>query len=108
MKRLWRRSDGGIYVEALVAIAILAIALVPIIGSYGVTPAAQRQAGAYVAATNIARGRLETLHGLSGSDWDNLASLTEEVSVDGQRYTVVRTVKPARADGLRDVLITVQ
>lgn len=107
----WHRAEGGVYVEALVAVAILAIALVPIIGSYAVTPAAQRQAAGYVAAMNIARGRLEELHSLppTGPDsWESLVSGTTTVQRDQQTYTVITTVDPPRTPNLKDVRVTVR
>lgn len=108
MKRFWRIQAGGVYVEAVVAIAILAIALVPIIGSYAITPAAQRQAAGYSAAMNIARGRLEELHGLPPASWDSLTTSTVTVTRDQQSYTVTTAVDPPRTSNLRDVRVTVR
>ncbi|MFZ5817985.1 MAG: type IV pilus modification PilV family protein [Bacillota bacterium] len=108
MAQFWRREAGGIYVEALVAVAVLAIALVPIIGGFAVTPAAQRQASQHAVALNLARGRLEALHGLSGAAWDGLADQTELVTLEGQAYSVETDVEDPRAEGLRDVRVTVR
>lgn len=108
MKRLWPQQQGGIYVEALVAIAILAVALVPILGTYALTPAAQRQASGYSGAVNIARGRLEALHALTPAEWDSLSNQTNQVTLDGQAYTVIRAVDQPRQEGLRDVRVTVR
>lgn len=108
MKRVWRQQQGGIYVEALVAIAILAVALVPILGTYAITPAAQRQASGYSAAINIARGRLEALHALTPAEWNSLSNQTDQVTLEGEAFTVIRAVDPPRSPGLRDVRVTVR
>lgn len=108
MRRLRSELAGGIYIEALVAIAVLSIALVPIIGAFAITPAAQRQAGRYVVAVNIARGRMEALHALPGTQWESLSDMTETVTQEGQAYTVETDVDAPRADGLRDVRVTIR
>lgn len=108
MRRLRTEQTGGIYIEALVAIAVLSLALVPIIGAFAITPAAQRQAGRYVVAANLARGRLEALHGLSGALWESLSDTAETVTQEGQAYTVETDVEPPRAEGLRDVRVIIR
>lgn len=106
--RLRTDMTGGIYIEALVAIAVLAIALVPILGTFAITPAAQRQAGKYTVAVNIARGRLEALHGLTGAEWESLSDIIQAVEVEGQVYTIDTDVDSPREEGLRDVRVTVR
>lgn len=90
------------------AIAILAIALVPIVGSYAVTPGAQRQAAGYAQAMNIARERLEELHSLSAAGWDSLSSSSTSIQRDAQSYSVSTRVEAPRTDNLRDVWVTVR
>ena len=107
MRRFREEIRGGIYIEALVAIAVLTIALVPIIGAFAITPAAQRQAGKHIAAVNLARGRLEALHAISGEEFDALIDLSEAVTLDGQPYQILTDVDEPREAGLRDVRVTV-
>jgi Tfp pilus assembly protein PilV len=108
MPRL-RAESGSIYLEALIAIAVLSLALLPLIGAFIITPAAHRQAGQQMAALNLARGRLESLHALSGDSWDDLDEETTIEAVDGQEYTVHLVVEPERPDqeGLRHVRVVV-
>lgn len=108
MRGLRSEMTGGIYIEALVAMAVLTIALVPIMGAFAITPAAQRQAGRYVVAVNLARGRLEALHALPGAEWESLSDRTETVIQEGQAYRVETDVDAPRQEGLRDVRVTIR
>lgn len=93
---------GSIYVEALVAVAILALALIPLLGAFAISPAAQKQAGQHGIALNIARERLESLH----TPHPTWPAPTEVVNQGGAEYQVV-TSSAERTAGLQDVTITV-
>lgn len=97
---MWRDQRGSIYVEALVAIAILAIALIPLIGTWFVTPGAQAQAGQQMVAMNLARAKLEAAHALTPTEWDSLASSSEVVERSGLPYTIVSEVTSPTDAGL--------
>ncbi len=99
-------QSGSVYVEALVGVAILAVALIPILGSFAVTPAALDQAAGYAGALNLARGELEALHALSGPEWDALTD--EGPHPAGAGYTLQREVSLSpEAPDLKEVRVTV-
>ncbi len=106
MHFLRRDQQGSLLVEALVGVAILAVALVPIFSSFWVAPAAQSQAGRQAVALAIARSRLETLHALAPSAWDALASTGPTPDPVQPDYRVAVTVAPS-TPGLKDVTVTV-
>jgi len=100
-----RDERGNIYVEALIAVAVLAIGLLPIFGGWSLTAGAQAQTGRKNAALAVARGYIEPLHALSHDTWSqplNLGPLTDS------GFTVTRTasVRPD-LEGLKDVTVTV-
>lgn len=120
LRRLRTDTQGGIYLEALVALAILAIALVPMIGAFAATPTAQQESGEYLTAMNVARERLEELHDLSGAQWDALQDRSSSTEINGVRYSWDRTVtrrpqpppqvegeEPEEGDPLADLLLDV-
>jgi type II secretory pathway pseudopilin PulG len=90
--------------EVVVAVAILSIAVLPILWSFAMAPSARQQAGRTEGALAIARGCLERLHALKGSEWDAIPPCT----TDQPEYTVQQTVtdRPGVA-GLKDVTVTV-
>lgn len=103
MARRLRSEAGSIYVEALVAMAILSIALIPIFGAFVITPAAQQQAGRRMEALNVARGELERLHSLPGDEWEQLTTAT--LATPGG-FTLYREVSPPE-QGLRQIQVRV-
>lgn len=108
MRRLWQEQRGNIYIEALVAVAILVVALAPILGGFAMTPAVQEQSGRRLAALNIARGRLESLHALSGPAWDGLDTTAPAPDPRSPDYAVRLTVTPRPGlTDLKDVTVTV-
>ena len=80
-----RSARGGIYLEALIALAILALALIPILTTFIITPASQRNAGDRLAALNLARAQLELLREYPPEEWDGMDHV--EV-VSGVEYTI--------------------
>lgn len=108
MQRL-RAEGGSIYVQTLVAVAILSLALIPLFGAFIISPAAHRQAGQQTAALNLVRGRLESIHALTGDAWDDLTDETTTEVVDGLEYQIRLAVGPESPDqeGLRHVRVIV-
>jgi len=87
----WLRSErGSVYLEALIALAILTLALLPVLTTYTVFPASQRDAGDRLAALNLARAQLEMLREYPPAEWDGLDRVE---SVGGVEYTIA--VEPA-------------
>ena len=103
-----RDERGNIYVEALIAVAVLALGLIPIFGGWSVTAGAQHQTGRKNEALSIARANIEPLHMLGGTAWDSLPASQSIPNPADPGYTIVRSVAP-RADqtGLKDVTVTV-
>lgn len=85
--RQLRGERGGIYLEALVALAILALAVIPILGAYLITPAAERHAGDEMTALNLARGTVESLKSIPPEYWASAGTATE--TVNGVEYAIV-------------------
>lgn len=105
---LVQSARGSLLVEALVGMAILSVALLPIFAGFMTGPAAQRQAGQHLAALNIARARLESLHTLTPREWDGLTPTGPTPDPAQPEYDVALAVAP-RPDlsGLKDVTVTV-
>lgn len=100
---------GSIYAEALVSVAILAVALLPVFGGFLLGPRVQDETGRRNVALAIARGRLERLHALSGDAWDALPGETSGPDPDNPAYTVTLRTEPRDGvDGLKDVTVAVQ
>lgn len=106
MAARFRQEEGNLYVEALVALAILSLALIPLLGSFLVTPGAHRQAELQTAALNLARARLESLHALTPRGWDDLASDHDYDEVGGQAFEIALEVTQPE-EALKQVLVTV-
>lgn len=106
MAQRFRQDQGSIYVEALVALAILSLALIPLVGTFLITPAAHRQAEYQTAALNLARAHLEALHALTPRAWDDLVSDTDYDEVNGQDYAIAMVVTQPE-EALKQVLVTV-
>ncbi|HYF91773.1 MAG TPA: hypothetical protein VD969_05975 [Symbiobacteriaceae bacterium] len=103
-----REERGSIYVEALIAVAIMALGLIPIFGGWSLTAGAQIETGQKNAALAIARAHIEPLHALAGEDWDGLPA-NETISDPAHPdYEILQTAvaRPDQA-GLKDVTITV-
>lgn len=110
MWRSLRDERGSLYVEAIVAIAIIAVAIMPILAGYVATGRSQEAAGERQVALNLARARLEQLQASARGAW-----ATEVVSRPAQpepapynRYTISQTVAlRAGLPDLKDVTVTV-
>lgn len=63
-------QQGSVYIEALVAVAILVVAILPAYSSFVLAPKVQSQASQNLTAMNIARSTLEYYQSISGSQWD--------------------------------------
>ncbi len=87
-------------------VAILVIALGPIIAGFALTSFAQDQAGRQMAALGIARGRLESYHAYTGLQWDGLQSAPETPDPIQPEYRVTLTVT-TRSAGLKDLQVAV-
>lgn len=104
-----RDERGNIYVEVLIAVAVLTIGLIPIFGGWSLTAGAQGQTGQKNTALALARANIEPLHALSGTAWDALpASQPIAPPAASPGYSITRTVAPrAGQTGLKDVTVTV-
>jgi Tfp pilus assembly protein PilV len=99
-----RDERGSIYVEAVIAAAVLAVGLLPVFGGWTMVSRAQDQTGRTNQALAIARGYTEKLHALSGAAWDALPP----APFPDSGYTVTETAVPRTgATGLKDVTVTV-
>lgn len=104
MRRL-RSERGGLYLEGLIALAILALALLPVLTTFLVTPGAQRAAGDRMAALNLARARLELLELRPPAEWDGLDGVE---TVGGVEYTIdVDPPGETGVEGLHTARVTV-
>lgn len=110
--RSLRSSDGFTLVEAIVAVAILAICLIPMIGSYITAAATQNEAVHRLQALNVARAEVEELEqagyagAASGSHPFPTPAGTTDWPLSG--YTVDVTVDPhAGRSNLKDVTVQV-
>lgn len=99
---------GSILTETLVAAAVLAVALIPIFGSFSLGPATHDLVGRRAAAISIARGEAERLHTLTPAEWANLPAHATYPDPADPTYTVTRSViERTGVAGLKDVTVTV-
>lgn len=99
---------GSIYLEALVATALLALALLPVYGIFGVVPAADRHASRHLTALNLARSELEWANGLDAAGWTALAGDPAPRPASQPGYEISRSVQARPAPlALKDVTVTV-
>lgn len=98
---------GSIYIEALLAVAIMAVALIPIFSSFGLGPASEEQAARQIAALNIARAKLESLHTLSQEEWTYLADTSAPDTADPAYTVSLKVTEPDPKLELKDVIVTV-
>ncbi|HWI65520.1 MAG TPA: hypothetical protein VNT75_27125 [Symbiobacteriaceae bacterium] len=109
---MWRRDlreeRGNIYVEALIAVAILGLGLLPVFGGWSLTARARDQVGSRTAALALARSYLEPLHAVTAETWNSLPASQSMTDAANPGYTIVRTVQ-SRPDlaGAKDVTVTV-
>lgn len=84
---------GAAFVEAVIAMAIIAITITPLITLFMTSGGAMGDSEEYLGGLNVARSYLERWQGL---DFDTLAAgrPTEEVDVQGTVYTVTTVVAP--------------
>jgi len=100
-----RSERGSVYLEALIALAILALALIPIFTTFIVTPVSQRDAGDRMAALNLARAQLETLKLYSPEDWEWMDGVE---TVGGVEYAIaVDPPEETGVEGLYAARVTV-
>lgn len=92
MARRIADDRGALYVEALIAAAILAIALIPLIGVFSLTPKAQQDSARQITALNLARQELEALHARGPAAAGG--GYQETVELNGVTYTVDVKVAP--------------
>lgn len=70
--RIWgKREQGYLYMDALIAMFILSVAVVAIMGVFTNSAKLNANAAHYTAATNIARQQMELLKKWSASDWSD-------------------------------------
>ncbi|SDE84260.1 hypothetical protein SPACI_020610 [Sporomusa acidovorans DSM 3132] len=66
-----KKQQGYFYIDAVIAIAILAVALVSTAGMFFSSTKASASAAHYTAATNIGRQQMEFLKKWKASDWSD-------------------------------------
>lgn len=99
---------GNIYVEALIAAAVLALGLLPIFGGWSLSANAQVQTARQNTALAVARSYLEPLHGYSAAAWDAIPATVTMQDPANPGFTITRTaaVRPEQGT-LKDVTVTV-
>lgn len=103
MRFHFRDERGNIYIEAVIAVAVLAIGLLPVFGGWSLTAGAQEQTGRRNKAVAIARSYIEPLHALNSTAWESI-----DLNAQNEGFTIARTaaLRPDNA-GLKDVWVTV-
>jgi hypothetical protein len=108
MRSRFADERGNIYVEALIAVAVLAVGLLPIFGGWSLSAGARVQTSRQNAALAVARAYIEPLHGYSAAAWEAIPASTTLQDPANPGFTITRTaaVRPDQA-GLKDVTVTV-
>ena len=96
MKNLWHNQDGFSLVEALVAVAILAIVSAPILGAFLVARAAQAESTGRVTAQSLARYVLEQTQQQAFDNYDSVPTGTVTNTTAKPGYTLTRVVACAQ------------
>jgi len=92
MRVMCRDETGLSMVEALVAMAILAIVSAPILSAFMVARAAQAEATGRTIAQSLARATLEQTQQDAFSNFDNVAEGTTVDTTTDPGYTITKTV----------------
>lgn len=71
MAAYWKRQQGYLYVDAVIAVCILSLALLAVSGMFVNATKLSSSANHYTAATNIARQQMELLKRWTASDWSD-------------------------------------
>ncbi|MDF2629359.1 MAG: hypothetical protein K0R39_3190 [Symbiobacteriaceae bacterium] len=99
---------GNIYVEALIAVAVLAVGLMPIFGGWSLSAGARAQTARQNAALAVARAHMEPLHRYSALAWDEMPPQVTLQDPANPGFTITRTAAPRSGQaGLKDVTVTV-
>ena len=92
MYKLWRRQEGLSMVEALVALAILAIVSAPILGAFMVARAAQAESTNRAIAQGLARDALEQVQQTAFTSFDTLTVGSTADTTTRPGYTITTVI----------------
>lgn len=108
MRLRLREERGNIYVEAIIAVAVLAVGLLPVLGGWSVSAGARVQTARQNTALALARAYLEPVHGYGADTWERMPASVTLQDPANTGFTITRTaaVRPDQA-GLKDVTVTV-
>lgn len=97
MAAYWRRQQGYLYMDTVIAIFVVAVALLAITGIFVYATRLSSTANHYTAATNMARQQMELLKRWPASAWsDPSLSATIPWQGDLDKLTVNKTVFEVR------------
>ena len=97
MTAYWRRQQGYLYMDAVIAIFVVAVALLAITGIFVYATKLSSTANHYTVATNMARQQMELLKRWPASEWsDPSLSATIPWQGDLDKLTVNKTAFEVR------------